>query len=43
VIVVDDQLLLAVLSGTESDRMLAARTSGVATTLCWYYRLSRAI
>ena len=42
-IIVDDQLLLSVLAGQESDSLLSARSNGVATTLCWFYRLSRAI
>jgi hypothetical protein len=43
VLIVDDQLLLTILIGGESEQLLAARSNGVATTLCWFYRLSRAI
>jgi hypothetical protein len=43
VIIVDDQLLLSILAGQESELLLAARSNGVATTMCWFYRLSRAI
>ncbi|MDP9331993.1 MAG: hypothetical protein M3Q30_01590 [Actinomycetota bacterium] len=42
-IIVDDQLLLSILAGQESDLLLSARSNGVATTMCWFYRLSRAI
>ncbi len=42
-IIVDDQLLLSILAGQESDSLLSARSNGVATTMCWFYRLSRAI
>ncbi len=42
-IIVDDQLLLSILAGQESDSLFSARSNGVATTLCWFYRLSRAI
>ena len=38
-----DLLLLSILAGQESDSLLTARSNGVATTLCWFYRLSRAI
>jgi hypothetical protein len=43
VIVVDDQLLLRILIGQEPEQLRSARASGVATTMCWFYRLSRAI
>lgn len=42
-IVVDDQLLLRILTGTEPEPLRSVRSSGVATTMCWFYRLSRAI
>ncbi len=42
-IVVDDRLLLGILAGQESEPLLAARAGGVATTMSWFYRLSRAI
>ena len=43
-IVIDDQLLLALLSDTAPDDMTAAVTNGeVFTTGSWYYRLGRAV
>ncbi len=43
-IVIDDQLLLAVLSDTASAAMTVSVANGeVFTTGSWYYRLSRAI
>jgi hypothetical protein len=43
-IVIDDQLLLAVLSDTASKNMTVAVANGeVFTTGSWYYRLGRAI
>ena len=43
-IVIDDQLLLAVLSGSAPDDMTAAVANGeVFTTGSWYYRLGRAV
>lgn len=42
-LILDDQLLLGILIGRESEQLLAARSNGVATTMCWFYRLSRAI
>jgi hypothetical protein len=43
-IVVDDQLLLAVLSDTAPDEIIAAVASGeVFTTGSWYHRLGRAV
>jgi hypothetical protein len=43
-IVIDDQLLLAVLSDTAPDDMTAAVANGeVFTTGTWYYRLGRAV
>ena len=43
-IVIDDQLLLAVLSDTAPDDITAAVARGeVFTTGSWYYRLGRAV
>ena len=43
-IVIDDQLLLALLSDTAADDLTAAVTNGeVFTTGSWYYRLGRAV
>ncbi len=43
-IVIDDQVLLAVLSDTAPDDITAAVASGeVFTTGSWYYRLGRAV
>lgn len=43
-VVIDDALLLDVLAGLTTDEILEAlQESGVSTTGCWYYRLSRPV
>ncbi len=43
-VAIDDPLLLDVLAGLATDEILEAlQESGVFTTGCWYYRLSRPV